>query len=238
MKNVLFLIICCFFIHQGKAQSFVFGPKLGPAIGFQSFDGFEKEPLLAYHGAFYIESYDDDAASTLYAQVGWHVRGSTNRLRFFTFNNAFTQNAKFKFNNIALTLGAKRRLNMESKYRPYYLIGIRGEYTVSTNLDDYTQRNQYYNSLVYPDNGFVNKINYGFVAGGGFEVMFSELVGGLIEIVFSPDVSNQYHQPPITNVADPRNIGSTTNIGERKIKNYTFEISLGLRLLRKVEYYD
>lgn len=238
-KNLItFILLFLFFTHSSDAQSYVFGAKLGPSIGLQTWDGFDREPMLAYHFAAYIESYDDDAQSTLYAQLGMHVRGSSNRVRFFTFNNAFTSSSTFKFNNLALILAAKRRISMDSDKRPYYLIGIRGEYTISTNLDKFEERNEYFNSLFYPAEPFVKKFNYGFVAGGGFEFMFSEFVGGILEFTFSPDVSKQYDQPPIGNVVDPLNVGSTRNISARKIRNLSFEISLGIRLLRKVEYYD
>lgn len=35
----------------------------------------------------------------------------------------------------------------------------------------------------------------GLTVGGGVEIMFSELVGGCIELSISPDLSKQYNQP-------------------------------------------
>ena len=84
---------------------------------------------------------------------------------------------------------------------------------------------------------FIRNINYGITAGGGFETTLSEFVGLLFEFTINPDFSIQYQQPRIDNVLDPYT-GNTRSIAERKIRNLTFELTVGFRFLRKVEYID
>ncbi|MBP6812833.1 MAG: hypothetical protein KA138_14995, partial [Saprospiraceae bacterium] len=73
---------------------------------------------------------------------------------------------------------------------------------------------------------------------GGMEFMFSELVGGQIQLSVNPDVTPQYRQNAIPNVIDLCNPGSVYNIEERRIRNTTVELSIGLRLLKKVVYVE
>ena len=62
-------------------------------------------------------------------------------------------------------------------------------------------------------------------------------MGGFLEISGSPDFSFQYNQGPIDNVIDPFG-GPNRSIGQRQIRNFTIEISFGLRFLRKWSYVD
>lgn len=221
-----FLIFATF---ESTAQSFYFGPKAGLAINTQQWNNFERDALFSLHGDLFIESYSEGSTSSLYAQVGYHTRGSAVRLQGFnipSFSNAF------KFNNIVLIAAAKRLVSDKKNIKPYYLLGIRGEYTVSNNLDEYTQ----FQSIFYPLDFYVNKFNYGFVVGGGFDFELSDLYGAFIEFVVSPDISFQYQQPAIPNVISPFN-GQTVTISERRIRNLSLEITFGMRFLRKVEYY-
>ena len=93
------------------------------------------------------------------------------------------------------------------------------------------------NSLFFPDEFFVRNWNYGVTLGGGFEFPFSDLVGGMLEFTVNPDFSYQYKQPQIPNVYDPYT-GQTRALGERLIRNVTFEMTLGIRFMRIVEYID
>ena len=80
MKRIVLIVFTLSFSFHVQAQSFLFGPKFGPSIGLQQWDNFEKDPLFAFHGSVYIESYsEDDIDNSLYAQLGYHVRGSANR---------------------------------------------------------------------------------------------------------------------------------------------------------------
>jgi hypothetical protein len=112
---------------------------------------------------------------------------------------------------------------------------------VDTNLDEYdayVTANPTF-AGIYPINSyeFIRRINYGITVGGGFEFPFSEYVEGLLEFTVNPDFSMQYQQPAIPNVTDPFT-GQQRTLSERQIRNLTFEVTLGIRFLRKVEYLD
>jgi len=243
MKNVLLIILLLlFFIPVLPGQSFYFGPKAGSSIGFQRWDNFQQSPLFSYHGAFFVESYsEENEFNSLYAQLGWHNRGSAYRnqrhinINTNTLFNVPTKN--FIFSNLVLAVGGKRKQFINKKLLSYYMVGLRGEYTVQTNLKEYNEINSYYNRPFYPEDDHVKKFNYGISVGGGFEYKMKKMVAGILEFSIHPDLSRQYEQPPIPDVYDPYTQQNTT-IRERKIKNITLEISLGLRFLRKVIYLD
>jgi len=218
------------------AQSFVFGPKLGPTLGFQQWNRIQRDVLLAGHAAVFIESYEEGNPSSLFAQLGYHVRGSAERDIILNTlqGDAFRRNITYKFNNLSLMLGAKRILNMETKAKPFYTLGVRAEYTINTNLNRYEGTAF---QLYFPSDFFVRKFNYGISAGGGFQYQLNDLIGGTIELTISPDMSRQYEQFAVPNVIDPRNVGSSRTLPEQNVRNLSLELSVSMRLLRKVEYY-
>ncbi len=231
MKKVYLVVaLYCSFISL-NAQGFIFGPKLGATVGFQQWNGVDREALLSSHAALFIESYDEESTeSSLYAQLGYMRRGSAIRAYNFFSGNQFS--SSFIFNNVGLEVGAKRLLSNEG-WKPYYFFGVRLEYTVNTNLDEYEEFNSF---LFYPVDIFVNKWNYGLSIGGGFQKELSELYGAAFEISISPDVSKQYEQPAINSpITLPT--GQVINIGQRDVRNLTLEARLVLRFRRKIEYY-
>lgn len=251
MKN-LYLFLFIGMLGMGSlsldAQSFYFGLKGGLTIGTQKWDNtFERDPLFRYHFAAFTESYTEDDTYNLYAQLGYNVKGSA--IRTYGFTAIFPDGSEryipprttpFEFRNIGLTLGGKQKFSVGEQSRVFYLLGIRGEYTVSTKLrpDGIEESDNYYG--IYPFDEYVNKFTFGVTAGAGFQFMFSELVGATLEFTANPDFTNQYNQPEIRNVINPNpNYGSNNiTIPERQIKNTTFEVTLGLRFLRKVIYVD
>lgn len=236
MKKLIFAIFfICSLTFTSEAQSFIFGPKIGPSLSFQRWNSISRDVLFAYNAGIFIESYDEGSKGSLYAELGYHQRGSSERSTFSgNAGGLFQQRQAFRFNNIALKVGARQRLKEvgEANFLPYYIVALRGEYTIGTNLDQYLVYNGY-----FPVDAFVNKINYGLTVGGGFETKFSEFVGGAIEFSISPDISKQYDQPQIPNVVDPYNPGNLRTLPQQQVRNLSLEISLVLRLLRKVEYY-
>ncbi len=245
----LFTIMCCLccgliYLNAQSAGSY-FGIKGGLTLATQQWNTFDREPLVGYHGIFSVETLPEQERFSLFAQVGYHVKGSAIRSTVWgnPFNGGFNgvPARKFEFYNISLSLGAKQRFSEVGNNKIYYLFGIRGDFTVDTNLDEYTdfvERNPTF-AGVYPIDSyeFIRRINYGFIAGGGFEFPFSEFVEGVLEFTVNPDFSLQYQQPAIPNVIDPFT-GNTRTISERRIRNLTFEITVGARFLRKIEYYD
>ncbi len=240
VKYLLPVVLFTLTINQLCAQGTAFGLKGGLTLGVQKWNGFDQDPLFKYHGAISAESLDETAQFSIFAQAGYHLKGSALRNQNFLDQNGdfFRLPAQeFIFKNISVVLGGKRKYDLSDAMKGYYLFGLRGDYTVGTNLDQYKEANSFNGGLFYPDNGFVRKWNYGVTLGGGFEFAFGELVGALLEITVNPDFSYQYKQPAIPNVRDPYT-GQNRTIQERTIRNVTFEITAGFRLLRKVEYID
>lgn len=246
--RIILLVITLFSITISlQAQSYAFGVKGGLTVGFQKWDqAFQRDPLYRYHAIAFIESAEEENQFSLFAQAGYHVKGSavrTFRQTVIVNGNQFIipgMTIPFEFRNVSLTLGGKKKfdLGIESKF--YYLLGIRGDYTVSTKLrPDFVSENDPY-ALLYPVEPFVNKFNYGITAGGGLEFPFSEYIAGILEFTFNPDFSRQYNQPPIENVINPNPNGgsSTFTVRERQITNMTLEVTLGLRFLHKIIYID
>lgn len=252
MKNKIFWIalVVLFCISDICAQGgSAFGLKFGPTAGFQKWGSRDSELLFRYHGVAYIETYSEEATYALFAQAGYHVRGGALRLRggsFQAFNSASiinipTRSYPYEFRNLALSIGAKQRFLLNQQTTFYYLLGVRGEYTLSDNLRDYHPENDplVEFNLIHPFPGSnVRRINYGIIAGGGLDFMFSELVGGMIELTISPDFSQQYFQPAFTYNSNLNGGQTARTIGERKINNVSIELSIGIRLLRIVEYID
>lgn len=220
-----------------KGQSYWFGAKSGLAMNWQSWgngvsSGFDRNQLLSIPIDIYIESYDEESKGSFYAQLGYKTRGSSYRLltNFGTTN----ANQEFKFNNLVLEAGVARSLNLKMmEMTPYYKVGLRGEYTVSTNLEDFLV----FGSPYFPIDDFVIKFPFGFTAGGGFTYDIEDLYGLLFEFTINPDIGLQYEQPPLNNVRDPFT-NQLTSFDLRQVRNLSMEFKVGLRFLRKVEYID
>jgi hypothetical protein len=237
-RYIIFIILCLASIKQ-EAQSFVFGFKGGPVIATQNWSNFQRDPLFDLHGIAFIETWAEDSPNILFAQIGYHARGSSLRQIFVNPATGFIpQTRSFRFRNLALTVGAKKKLSMGT-WSPFYTVGLRGEYTVSTNLDEFVDQN-FTSRTAYPLNEFVRKFNYGIYVGGGTEFAINDLIGVVMELSVNPDLSRQYFQPPLTNVYNPNpfNGQSTINLSEREIRNVTLELTFGFRFLRQVVYYD
>jgi hypothetical protein len=237
--KLLVSVALLFTVSEGFSQSFAFGLKGGGTLCVQKWGGFQQDPLFKYHGIAFIESVDETDQFSLFGQVGYHLKGSAIRNRNF-FNPINGQYYRppaqeFIFRNISATIGAKRKYPFTNSMKAYYLFGLRGDYTVSTNLKEYEQINFY--SGFFPFEQFVRKINYGVTLGGGFELPFGQLIGANLEFTVNPDFSYQYKQPAIPNIIDPWS-GNTTTLPERTIRNISFEVTLGIRLLRLIEYVD
>ncbi|SEQ77582.1 outer membrane beta-barrel protein [Neolewinella agarilytica] len=224
---------------------YLFGLKGGLSLGSQDWSGLETELLLGYHGALYIESVPASGRFNLYGQLGYHTRGSRiSRRRGITFGGSgVTLPADdFRFQNISLGLGAKSVFQYARFGDLYYVLGLRAEYNLSTNLSEYDQLESSFGISFranYPIDSpeFINEFTYGATFGAGALFPISDKIGGFVEITAHPDLSFQYNQGAIPNVIDPFGAGNRT-IPERQIRNFTIEISFGIRFLRKWTYVD
>ncbi len=232
MKSLL-IILCAFIIVCDVAgQSFAFGIKGGPSAGMQKWNGFGgRDPLFRYHGIAFIESHSSVSYSSVFAQVGYHIRGSALRIRAY-YDPVFGRNIEahttnIQFKNIALTAGAKRRHDLGSG-KAYYAFGFRGEYTVDTEMTGFFS--------IYE--GLENKIVFGAYFSGGFEIPLGRFVSGVIEASVSPDFSKQIFLPPQRTGFTDAFTGQEIILQEQNISNVSLEISVGLRFLRVITYYD
>lgn len=233
---LLFFLLCG--MASLSAQSYAFGLKAGPSAGYQRWGEGNRNVLWARHIAAFIESAPEDGGGVMYGQFGYHERGSAIRFQAVQFgsgNFLGQRTDPFRYHNLSLQLGFKNRMMQENTVL-YYFFGVRGDYTYRTNLEDYADLVR--GGLYYPTDQWVRKWNYGISVGGGWEFPFGDLVSGLIELSFHPDFSRQYDQPSIPNVIDPFFPGISRTIPDRRIVNYTAEISLGLRFLRRIIYID
>ena len=245
LVTAIFVISLSFMV---QAQSFYFGVKGGPTISNQKWDNsFSRSPLWRYHIIAFIESAPEDNQFALFAQLGYHIKGSKIKTYATTIYppggapyNVPARSTPFIFKNLSLVLGAKQKFDVGGgDNKMYYLIGVRGDWTVDTQLRPDGIDETYYYYYTYPFDIYVNHFVFGMTAGGGFEFPFSEFVGGLFEFTVNPDFTRQYDQPAFTNVFNPNpNNPNNSNIPERSIMTTTFELTLGLRFLRKVEYID
>ena len=243
MKNILIsLFLITITAPTIFSQSFFFGIKGGASMGYQKWETFNQKPVLTYHVAAFWESYSEDSPlNALYAQFGYHNRGSALRNAIgITIDNEYYRlpTRNFIFHNISFGVGAKRKQDFRDNIRTFYSFGLRAEYTIGTNLSKYAILNQRMSRPYYPDDIFVKKWTYGASVGGGFEFAFSELIEGLFEITINPDLSNQYDQLQIGSIIDPYHPQNTITIPRRRIKNTTVEITIGIRFMRKVIYVD
>lgn len=237
-KSAIFFSLFILLSLQGFSQSYYFGVKGGPTIGIQQWDGSNRNPLFRYHGSLFIETLADVGEVGLFAQAGYHQKGSS--LQSFLATNVAGNPIRlsgqaFVFENIDLVVGVKQRIDYSflGSRNAFYTFGLRGDYTVRTNLDQYTG----FNNLYWPVPDFVEKWMVGASISGGFEFDITNYIGGIFELSLHPDFTNQYAQPAIPNVRNPFTGGFST-LDARTIKNVTFEISVGFRFLREIEYID
>lgn len=224
---------------------YLFGIKGGPSLSNQDWSGLETELRLGYHGALFLESIPVASKYSFFGQLGYHQRGSriSNR-RGFTFggNVVNLPSDEFLFHNASLAVGAKSVASYTRTADLYYLLGLRVDYSFANNLSEYDRLTGTTNIAFranYPidDPGFINEFTYGATFGGGALFQLSEGIGAFVELSAHPDFNFQYNQGPIPNVIDPFGAGNRT-IPARMIRNFTIELSFGLRFLRSWRYVD
>lgn len=227
-RSIITLIFAYIAIFKCFSQ-FYFGPALGPGVNFQRWEDFNNDPLFSLNADFFVESVAEETKSAFFAMVGYRTRGSSNIYNSGT-GGLNISSYKYSFSNAVLELGAKRYIT-EASSRPYYMVGVRGEYNIRTNLKQYER----FQTPFFPGNDFVKKFTYGFTFGGGYDFKISEMLNGFVQITMCPDINEQYYQPPLFNVPAPGGFG-TISLQERRVKNTSIEIKFGLKILRKVIY--
>ena len=224
---------------------YFYGIRGGLTLGSQDWSDIETELNLGLHGDLFLETLSPNSPFSFWTQLGYHQRGSRiSRRRVLTFqgNQVRLPADNFQFNNVVLSAGGKQVISFLGLADVYYLLGLRAEYNLSTNLGEYdrlsgTQGLAFRQNYPVDSYEFINRFVYGVTVGGGLHYPLSEKLGGFVELSVQPDLNFQYNQGTINNVINPGGPGNTT-IGERAIRNVSIELSVGLRLLRKWTYID
>ncbi len=235
-RSIPLFVICLLFNISINAQSYWFGFKGGLAMNNQSWGdgsasiGINRNALFTLNGDIFAETLDKDNKGALYAQLGFHTRGSS--LRYFSNFYDFRTNVKYKFHNIVLELGAKKSLELDEKMNAYFILGIRGEYTIGNNLGSLTS----FGELISPD--YIRKLNYGVTFGGGFERNLTDMSNIFVEFSIQPDLSFQYEQFPLENIRNPWIPNERITLPLTQVRNLSIEAKIGIKFLRKVIYID
>ncbi|MEM6966279.1 MAG: hypothetical protein AAF573_16065, partial [Bacteroidota bacterium] len=168
-KTILALIVFIFLVEISFAQSRAYTAKGGLTVGVQQWEGVERDPLWSYHGALSMESTPEYGVGGAFAQLGYHVKGSAWRnTRFTSPTGGITfSSERFEYQNLSLLLGFKKGFSELNLGTAYYLFGIRGEYTLGTNLDEYEDFNNLSGQPIYPFEEAVRRWNYGITVGTG-----------------------------------------------------------------------
>lgn len=225
-KYILIFTVLFFGADLASGQGFVWGPKGGLSLASQNFSGFQRDLLSTWHGSLFIENLTEENKYALYAQVGYHNRGSAIRSQRFVNSNGQVvgpRTFRSEFGNIALQLGGKQKFDLGVNTQWYFGVGLRGEYNIKVELPEiYRNIEDLTNSFVYGVNAMV-----------GIEYMFDRLAGVMIEFNIAPDFSDQIYIPAQQSVFNPNQI-----LPEQRIRNITYEITVGFRLVREIIYVD
>ncbi len=229
MKKFIFLIIGWSSIGGLCAQSYAFGFKGGLTIGTQKWNNYEREALFSWNGHVFIESLPEESNFVLYGQLGYHNKGSAiiSQAFFDPVSGIDFERRRFDyvFKNISLILGGKNRYPISESTVGYYMLGIRGDFNLGTNTDLFEGFEQ-----------FINKFTYGATLGGGIEFPIADRVGLILEFQVSPDFSRQILVPQ----GQYRNAvtNQLVTVQQQEVRNTAFEVTVGLRLERIIEYID
>jgi hypothetical protein len=227
---LFFIALCSVTItNRVNSQGAIFGVMAGPSLSNQRVNGFPREPFLRYHALVFIESVSEINPNSLYARLGYHIKGSAvNVQRYYDTDNIEHPASSYamEFHNVSFSVGVKQRRELGQKYFSYGF-GVRGDYNVKGE----------FGYLFAGLEGAQNKITYGVNIDAGIELPISELVSVAIELGFSPDFSDQLFVPPI-DTGYTYSDGSHVIVPETKLTNIVFEARAGFRFWHKVVYTD
>lgn len=209
---------------------YAFGLKGGPTVATQTWNGFQRNALFAYHGDVFVEvlgSWKEKGnikqRSSFQAQLGYHQKGSTFRnVFYYDINNNRVRIPSNQFHNLSLGLLGKGAFQFNEMSLAYYGIGLTVEYTLSYQLVG-----------LGTETG-VNRFTYGIWFGGGYEFNLGNSPWALfIEANINPDIGRQVFIPAglPTQYSDPVS-GQRILTQEQKVNNLVFELSIGVKMNR------
>ncbi|MEO6189286.1 MAG: hypothetical protein ABIO44_01930 [Saprospiraceae bacterium] len=228
MRNILVSTLLILLSLVLGAQSNGYGLRLGSGISTQKWQGGDqRSPLLTYHVDFFMDS-ESEGGNIFYGALGYHQRGSS--VRFFRFvdqlGNVYPGGSfALRFHQVGLEIGIKKAKSIKY-WKLAYGIGLRGEYTIKSDLELFQE---------YKD--YVKKFNYGFTICGSAETKLNKFIALGFEIRASPDVSRQIYVPAAIPWYDPYTNSSRPGY-EQSIRNLGFEASLYLRFIQLIQYIE
>src|SRR5689334_23380894 len=104
------------------AQGSVFGIMAGPSLSSQKVNGFQRDPFVRYHALVFLESTSEISPNSLYARLGYHIKGSAvNVQRYYDIDNMehAASSYSMEFHNISFSLGVKQRREFGQKHISY-----------------------------------------------------------------------------------------------------------------------
>lgn len=206
----------------------VFGFKGGMTLATQTWNGYQRNALLSYHGDLQVEwlgrwTQKEKGPMRRYAmqiQLGYHRKGSG-------FRNVFSLNGSpaptNTFHNISLTAIGKGYFKTSAVTNLYYGLGLRLDGTVDYQLFGTGLEG-------------VNRINYGVWLGGGLEFELKNAAPVFfIEVNISPDISQQVFVPPGIDTGLRDVNGNPIPSREQKVINLIAELSIGMKFGKGAE---
>ncbi len=225
-------------------QGYVWGVKGGGSYLTQKGHYRTGGTTIGWHADIFYDSYSSESANSLYFQLGYHQRGSglsisyRNSLHNIQIPSLRLDNPRFLYYNASVEAGVKKRYPFGEKFKTYMGLGLRGAYTFGTNLEKYRAINEEYKAPIYPSENFVRHYQYGVSLLGGMEFpLASELYEGFVELRLCQDMSIQYFQPGIPGggFRDPYT-NEQRDLPEISARNFSIELSTGIRIFRVYEY--
>jgi hypothetical protein len=220
--NIVFILIFIGLVVQAQEEFRIFGVQGGYSMSTQNFESFSnRSPIFKPHVDFIHERYKLSSGFGFYSSIGFHTRGSAQRTNFVNLNSGNRENftTEMRINNLSLNFGVKKRGIKPSGNALYYLLAGRVEAVLSKDFDIY----QGLEDEVFP-------IVAGVTLGFGYEWIVSS--SGTIIFGFSiqPDFTNQIDlQPGTYNTTT----GDPIQFNRERIRNLSFELSLGYLLYKK-----
>lgn len=225
MKKIIILfLLLASCLTTAEAQYKARGIKGGLAMGWQQWNGFQRQVLVGYQGGFLLEQVNANATS-FFAELGYHLRGSAVRVQFFDINsgNFFQSTQRLRFHNVGVIVGGKKRQQLDNNMETYYMLGARAEYTVADSIDLYANMSNY-----------IRRINYGVTVGGGLEIPIGKANELFFELTINPDFSQQVYMPP--GVYYNRYTRQSQQVSEQRVINISLELSVGYKFLKPLYY--
>jgi len=229
-KYILLVTGMMFFSIATFAQTgTTYGFKGGLTLGSQNWNGQDMEILFGYHGAFTLESRDEELGLSIFGDLGWHMKGSRRVFRATVFidqsgNERELPRRGFKqpFNNAMLVVGAKKTGQLTDFVNYSFGLGVHADYNLSYDV--------FFGNSDFFDQ-YINRFTYGGSVVGGLEYMLNDTQAVFFELSFHPDLSKQIFVPqgipftnPITN--------QQSTLGMQEVTNFVIELSVGYKIFR------